>query len=192
VNELSWSHTGSLAFGWAGWAGSIPGSTAGVYVLNTNRAGGSLLSDSLKVFCPVHPQQTNPLTYIGTNTAFLTPDGTTIISPVPQPIPVGQRPPACANTRGLRATMPELEEFSASTGQATSVLYASHWHGAEESEVYWSNPSGSVLVVQAAARPEVNGVYGLYPSTGGFGILIGSTFTPIKGASSPPVAQIAF
>jgi hypothetical protein len=116
-------------------------------------------------------------------TAFLTPDGTTLVSSVPQPIPVGQRPPACGS-RGLSATTPELEEFSVRTGQATSVLYPSHSHDAV-GDVYWSNPSGSVLVVYATTRSN-------FPQRGVFGILTGSTFTPVRGASSPPVAQVAF
>jgi hypothetical protein len=88
--------------------------------------------------------------------------------------------------------MPELDEFSMCTGQATSVLNASHSHGAEMSDICWSNPSDSVLVVDAQDRPEINRVYGLYPSPGVFGILTGSTFTPIPGSSSPPVEQLAF
>lgn len=184
-NLLSWSRTGSLAFG---WIGSIPGNTAGVYLLNTNGAGGSLLGDSREVFCPVQTRLSQPLSitsYIGTNTAFLTPDGGTLISSVPQPIPVRQRPPACRKSSpGLAPTMPELEEFSVSTGQATGVLYASHSHDAV-SDVYWSNPSGSVLVVYATTRPK-------FPSRGVFGILTGSTFTQIPGSSNPPLVQLAF
>jgi hypothetical protein len=80
--------------------------------------------------------------------------------------------------------MPELEEFSASTGQATSVLYASHSHDAV-SDVYWSNPSGSVLVVYAQTGPKLS-------SRGVFGILTGSSFTPIPGASNPPIEELAF
>jgi len=183
LNELSWSQTGALDFD---WVGTTAGSTAGVYLLNTNGAGGSLLADGRKVFCPVPVQLREPLTngsYTGTDTAFLTPDGTTLISSVPQPIPVGQRPPACGS-RGLRATMPELEEFSASTGQATSVLYASHSDNAV-SDVYWSNASGSVLVVFAQTGSS-------FPSRGVFGILTASTFTPIPGASIQQLVDPAF
>jgi hypothetical protein len=183
-NPLSWSRTGSLDFS---WVGSTPGSTAGVYLLNTNGPGGSLLADSREVFCPVPtrlPQRVSFTSYLGTDTAFLTPDGATLISSVPQPIPVGQRPPAC-RSRGLRPTMPELEEFSVSTGQATSVLYPSHTHDAVNDEPYWSNPSGSVLVVYATTRPK-------FPQRGVLGILTGSTFTPIPGSSSPPLVLAAF
>jgi hypothetical protein len=183
-NPLSWSRTGSVDFS---WVGSTPGSTAGVYLLNTNGPGGNLLADSREVFCPVPtrlPQRVSYTSYLGTNTAFLTPDGATLISSVPQPIPVGQRPPAC-RSRGLRPTTPELEEFSVSTGQATSVLYPSHVHDAVNSDVYWSNPSGSVLVVYATTSPK-------FPQRGVFGILTGSTFTPIAGSSSPPVEELAF
>jgi len=184
-DQLSWSRSGSLDFS---WPGSTPGSTAGTYLLNTNSAGGSLLADSREVFCPVlaWPQRLSPGYYYGRNIAFLTPDGATLISIVPQPIPVGQRPPAC-NSRGLRPTMQELEEFSVSTGQATSVLYPSHSHDAVNTDVYWSNPSGSVLVVYATTRSKI-------PERGVFGILTGSTFTPIPGSSTPPppVGLLAF
>jgi hypothetical protein len=181
-NLLSWSRTGTLAFG---WIGSIPGNTLGVYLLNTNGAGGNLLADSRKVFCPVQPTRSVPLVFTGTNTAFLTPDGTTVISGVPQPIPVGQRPPACPTSRALPPTRPELEEFSVSTGQATSVLYASGSHGGAMSDVFWSNPSGSALVVERELKLTLNAPWV-------FGILTGSTFTPIPGASSPPVVELAF
>jgi hypothetical protein len=188
-DQLSWSRTGSLDFS---WPSSTPGSTAGTYLLNTNGAGGSLLADSREVFCPVLPRLSPTSIYLpptsayNATTAFLTPDGATLISGVPQPIPVGQRPPAC-NSRGLRPTMPELEEFSVSTGQATSVLYPSHSHDAVNTDVYWSNPSGSVLVVYATTRSKI-------PERGVFGILTGSTFTPIPGSSSPPppVGLLAF
>jgi hypothetical protein len=182
-DELSWSSTGTLAFG---WIGSIPGNTLGVYLLNTNGAGGGLLADSQEAFCPVAVKQGRTISInsdVGSDTAFLTPDGSTFISSVPQPIPVGQRPPSCTS-RGLAPAMPELEEFSVSTGQATSVLYASHAHDAVGA-VYWSNPSGSVLVVFAQTRP------GLV-SQGDFGILAGNTFTRIPGSSIPPLVDIAF
>jgi hypothetical protein len=172
---VSWSRTGTLAFG---WVGTISGNAGGVYLLNTNRAGGSLLADSREAFCPAPVRQPDS-TDDGTNAAFLTPDGTTFISGVPQPIPVGQRPPACTS-RGLLPTMPGLEEFSVSTGRATSVLYASaspsHRVVDPVINVYWSNPSGSVLVVYAQTQPK-------FPSQGTYGILTGSTFTPIPGAS---------
>jgi len=167
---VSWSRTGTLAFAWAGTLSGIAGAA---YLLNTNRAGGSLLADSRRAFCSVLVRQPDNA-YDGTDGAFLTPDGTTFISGVPQPIPVGQRPPACTS-RGLLPTRPELEEFSVSTGRATSVLYAStsHSRNAASGPVYWSNPSGSVLVVYAQTRG----------SQGTYGILTGSTFTPIPGAS---------
>jgi hypothetical protein len=192
VNLLSWSRTGILAFGWNGSVES-PG---GVYLLNTNTRGGSLLADSRDAFCLMQPLAT--ATYGGiTDTAYLTPDGTTIISPVPRPIPIGQRPPSCTSqsggglplitqSGGLPLTMPELEEFSATTGRATSILYTSRSHGAEPGDVYWSNASGSVLVVQGKLRPGLK-------SPRVFGILSGSTFIPIPGSSSPPlIPQLAF
>jgi hypothetical protein len=170
---VSWSRAGTLAFAWVGWPPS--GISGAAYLLNTNQAGGSLLADSRRAFCAVTVRQPDNAYNYGPDGAFLTPDGTTFITGVPQPIPVGQRPPAC-RSRGLVITRPELEEFSVRTGRATSVLYAStnHSHFAAVSPVYWSNPSGSVLVVYAQTR----GFHGTY------GILTGSTFTPIPGAAN--------
>jgi hypothetical protein len=113
------------------------------------------------------------------------------------PIPVGQTPPSCSGPPQPSVAQPtpgptppatvELEEFSATTGQAVSVIYASQLHGAQaDSDVYWSNPSGSVLVVEGKAA-------GSSRAQWVFGILSGSTFTPIPGSSSPPlIPQLAF
>ena len=80
------------------------------------------------------------------------------------------------------ARLPALLAFAAVlTGQR-----ASRSHGAEAGDAYWSNASGSVLVVQGKLRPGLK-------SPRVFGILSGSTFTPIPGSSSPPlIPQLAF
>ena len=52
--------------------------------------------------------------------------------------------------------------------------------------MFWSNPSGSVLVVEGktAHSPSRQSV---------FGVLTGTTFTPIPGTSSPPlIPMVAF
>jgi hypothetical protein len=207
VDLLSWSSTGILAFGWGGSGGVVIQnghrkldksleSPGGEYLLNTNTAGGSLLADSRDALCLAHSAPSS--SYVGsTYDGYLTPDGTKIITPVLRPVPVGQTPPSCsgASQPGVAQPTPgltppptaELEEFSATTGQAVSVIYTSQSHGAAaDSDVYWSNPSGSVLVVRGKLRPGPK-------SPWVFGVLSGGKFTPIPGASNPPlIPQLAF
>jgi hypothetical protein len=129
---------------------------------------------------------------------YLTPDGTKIIAPVVPPIPVGQTPPSCGgppdNALIMSPTPPEplpprevLEEFSATTGHPVSIIGASQPQGAvAASNVYWSNPSGSMLVVLGKLRHSLKSPWVL-------GILSRSTFTPIPGSSSPPLTpKLAF
>jgi hypothetical protein len=207
VDLLSWSSTGILAFGWEGSYSRtviVNGrpkpegrySPPGEYLLNTEAPGGSLLADSRAALCLAHSAPSasyNGATYNG----YLTPDGTKIVVPVLHPVPVGQTPPSCSGAAQPGTAQPtpgvtppatvELEEFSATTGQAVSIVYASRSHGAQpDSDVYWSNPSGSVLVVEGkAARGSTSQWY--------FGALSASTFTPIPGSLAPPlIPQLAF
>ena len=185
----SWSRTGILAFDWSGSAG-------GEYLLNTNTAGGNLLADSRNALCLARWAPSSVYLF-STYDGYLTPDGTTIIAPVAKPIPLGQIPPSCSGPSQPSVAQPtpgptppataELEEFSATTGQAVGILYASQSHGANaDSPVYWSNPSGSVVVVEGKAAHGSR-------SQWDFGVLSGSTFTPIPGSSSPPlIPQLAF
>jgi hypothetical protein len=190
IDVLSWSGNGILAFG---WQGSQPW---GEYLLNTNRAGSSLLAGSRDALCLQHSVPS--AVYLGADyEGYLTPDGTKIITPVLRPVPVGETPPSCDQAPAPSVAQPtpgvtppatvELEEFSATTGQAVGVIYTSQAHGAlADSAVFWSNPSGSVLVVQGktAHSPSRQSV---------FGVLIGTTFTPIPGTSSPPlIPMVAF
>jgi hypothetical protein len=184
TDMLSWSGSGILAFG---WQGSLP---EGEYLLNTNRAGDSLLAGSRDALCLQHSAPS--AAYVGADyEGYLTPDGTKIITPVLHTIPVGQTPPACDTAAQPSVAQPtpgvtpaatvELEEFSATTGQAVGVIYTSQSHGAlADSDVYWSNPSGSVLVVEGKAAHSSR-------SQSVFGVLSGSRFTPIPGTSIPPL-----
>ncbi len=190
TDMLSWSSNGILAFG---WQGSQPW---GEYLLNTSQAGGSLLAGSRDALCLQHSAPS--AAYLGAGyEGYLTPDGTKIITPVLRPVPVGETPPSCDQAPAPSVAQPtpgvtppatvELEEFSATTGQAVGVIYTSQSHGAlADSDVFWSNPSGSVLVVEGktAHSPSRQWV---------FGVLTGTTFTPIPGTSSPPlIPMVAF
>lgn len=187
---LSWSASGILAFGWFG------SSPVGEYLLNTNGPGGSLLADSRAVVCLEHSVPSSA--YVGADYyGYLTPGGKAIISPVLRAIPVGQAVPSCSQPARPGVSQPtpgptlpptvELEEFSATTGQPVRVIYTSQAHGAlADSDVYWSNASGSVLVVEGGlphnARPQSV-----------FGVLSGGTFTPLPESSgSSPIPVLAF
>jgi hypothetical protein len=184
---LSWSRSGTLAFGWDG------SSPTGEYLLNTNGTGDSLLADSRDALCLEHSAPASA--YIGANYyGYLTPDGKNIISAVLRPIPVGQTLRPCSRPAEHSVAQPtpdaappatvELEEFSAATGAAVRVIYTSQSHGAlADSDVYWSNASGSVLVVEGKAPRSAR-------EQRVFGVLIGSTFTPLPQSSSPPLVPV--
>ena len=176
---LSWSSNGTLAFGWHG------SSPIGEYLLNTNSPGGSLLADSRGALCLEHSAPSSA--YLGADYyGYLTADGTKIISPVRRAIPIGQTVPACGRPAQPSVAQPtpgptppatvELEEFSATTGRAVRVIYTSQAHGAlADSDVFWSNASGSVLVLEGlTAHPSRQWV---------FGVLSGGTFTPLPVSS---------
>jgi len=186
---LSWSSTGTLAFG---WYSSAP---MGEYLLDTNSPGGSLLAHSRAALCLEHSAPSSA--YIGADYyGYLTSDGTKIISPVLRAITVGQTVPSCNEPQQPGTSQPtpgptppatvELEEFSARTGQAVRVIYTSQAYGAlADSDVYWSNASGSVLVLEGTTA---------HPSRQwAFGVLSGGTFTPLPGySSSPLIPMLAF
>lgn len=186
-DRLSWSRTGILAFGWGGSA-SHP-VTPGEYLLNTTGPGGGLLADSRRPFC--YPAQNAYFGYFG----HLTPDGTKVILPLSGPIQPGQRPRVCspAYILGAQRTSPVLEEFSASTGKAIGVVYTSPWPFPRVLSapfiggysVFWSNASGSVLVVDIPLRPSQQP-----PDT--LGVLSGGSFVTIPRAPDPSTGLLAF
>jgi hypothetical protein len=110
IDFMSWSRAGILEFGWSGSGGAVLQNGRlkldknleahlSVYLLNTNTPGGSLLADSREALCVPQPPLTGD--YRGqAGGGYLTPDGATIISVVPQPIPIGQRPPSCSQMPG--------------------------------------------------------------------------------------------
>jgi len=194
---LSWSRTGIVAFGWNGSAGIVVRhgrptrdkhlkSAYGEYLLDTNGPGGGLLADSRQPVCS------------GSNAIFgyqghLTPDGKAIIMPLAEPVAPGQRPQSCSSASpvGGSAVLPVLEEFSATTGRAIGVVYTSSTPVGglvpvvTGYSVFWSNSSGSVLVVDVPRQAGGRAVETL-------GVLSGGGFVPIPGAPKPFSYELAF
>jgi len=162
AQALSWSDTGILDFASGGT----------VYLLNTSSTGGSLLAQSQEALC-LGPMAADIESYTG----YLTPDGTRIIAPVPQIVPIGQRlscPGGPAASRGLPAA---LEQFSATTGQAAGIIGTRLPNGTEIwGSIYWSNSSGSILIVNSkpSASPRQPFTAGVL-SKGQFTVIPGTT-----------------
>lgn len=166
---MTWANTGILAYG-------LNGSE---YLLNPDTQGsGQLLPDRL--LCVAGQP--------GLPDYYLTPDGTTIIATVLQSVPIGQRPPACGATpAGSRPAPsarpptspvpPTLEGFSVTTGRARSIIGASLPDGMTlNGTIYWTNSSGSVLVVEGTTGTSRS-------SQQVEAILSGGRLFPIPGAS---------
>jgi hypothetical protein len=183
-NAMSWAADGrTLAFNWTPATYRRNGemcfaSVSGLWLLDTATAGGSLLADS-RLAVPT----SLPGGFGFDNQATLTPDGTKIIVPVdgpghrslsrcikPVPFPLGASPaPSPTITFGF-------EVLSTSTGKPVYLLHpvlSRNGNAYPDLSMVWSNPSGSVLVVQA---PTGNGKQAV------FGVLSGNKFIPIPGA----------
>jgi hypothetical protein len=162
TETLSWSDTGILDFASAGT----------VYLLNTNSTGGSLLAHSQMALC-LGPKAAGLESYTG----YLTPDGTKIIAPVQQIVPIGQRLPCNGGPAPTPGPPAALEEFSATTAQAAGISGTRLSDGTVIwGSIYWSNSSGSVLIVNSkhGADPQ-------QPFT--TGVLSNGQFTPIPGTA---------
>ncbi len=199
--ELSWARSGILAFDWNGTYRAIPRhnryrivqeSAPGTWLLNTAATSRGLLTDSRLAVCT--PETTSvTFGYSG----YLTPDGTKIIVPVTEPVKPGQHLRACVGSQESEPsslTPPKLEEFSATTGKAISVIYTSDSRSSVPNyDVFWSNASGSVLVLDGPAGPGRAGPAKPGPrSKSVFGVLRGTTFTPIPGAPDAYTSMLAF
>jgi hypothetical protein len=174
---LSWGGDGTLAFSWQS-------PSLGLWLLNTHIAGGRLLDDSRQLLCSA--QGNVAVTYAG----YLTPGGATVISSVPRVVPLGHRTP-CPGTAvptppaGSPAPAANvLEEFFSATGRAFGIVFSDPLRPVI-GNIWWSNASGRMLVVNASARPG---------GPDNFGVLSGGQFTPIPGAPSqgPNPTTIAF
>ena len=83
---------------------------------------------------------------------------------------------------------PTMEKFSAATGKAIGVIYRSPSRSTQPAYwVAWSNPDGSVLVIDAPIRTALHA-----PSR--FGVVRNGRFTPLPGTRSliPEFNTLAF
>jgi len=199
ARSLSWTaNERTLAFD---WTASGPGVHTGVWLLNLDTGGGSLLADSREAVILVNQASLNPAPLpTSTTVPVIRPASTSAGQPV--------TPPTCqedsivtpdgsaivcgaitalnetvkANGGGLqRGAETEFFEYSPASGKVARVL--GHWTfgrvGALSVEVLWSNASGSVLI-------------GVIPDGGGgrVGVIRGNEFTPLPAtvASVPSLS----
>ena len=155
---MSFGPAGMLAVSWLN-----ENSTGGVWLLNTSTAGGSFLAHS-RLLVP------NDARGWITGSGVLSGDGRTMAADVVRPPEV---------KRGGRIYFPqiagEFREYSVETGKLIRILWPAHAQG----PVYWSNTSGSVLVVLATTHPGPNPGE---PHT--VGVLSRNRITPLPGATN--------
>jgi hypothetical protein len=125
-DALSWARSGALAF--TDW---VSNQLNGVWLLNTNRPGGSLLADSRLAVSAIYPGAR----YLG-GSGIVTPDGSTIVA---------------AMWRHKPRYFGDVREFSAATGKVTRTMRPVRAPG---ESVVWTNSSGSVLIVWAPRSPQ--------------------------------------
>jgi hypothetical protein len=170
-NAMSWATDGTLAVNNPGSQGGPP--SQGVWLINTNTAGGKLLDDGRLAVSAYAPElgrahRVAPLPWTWSGYGVLTPDGKTVVAPMQH-----------TNHSGAA-----FGEFAASTGNLVQVLWPDRVsHRAFLDPYYsavWTNSSGSVLVVAAPeSRKNKAGAQSVY------GVLRGHRFTPIPGAPRP-------
>jgi len=168
---MSFARNGMLAFNQPAIDDNAIGS--GLWLLNTNAPGGSLLAHSRLVVYAQPEVGVSPGSapvagrWNWAGDGILTPDGKTVVAPV------------LKHPGGRGAA---LGEFSASTGKLVRVL----WQHSVRDTVYfvpdnavaWTNPSGSVLIVASPAALGKKAARSVY------GVLRGHRFTPIPGTQS--------
>jgi hypothetical protein len=199
ARSLSWTDSErTLAFD---WAASGPGVHTGVWLLNLDTGGGSLLADSREAVILVNQASLNPAPLPTSTTvpvirpastsagqpltpptcqedAIITPDGSAIVCGAITTLNETIQPNGAGLQRGAET---EYFEYSAASGKVARVL--GHWTfgsvGALSVEVLWSNASGSVLI-------------GVIPDGGGgrLGVISGNEFTPLPAtvASAPSLS----
>ncbi len=173
---MSWTWGGMLAFNYPGAAGGRRGQ--GLWLLNTNAPGGSLLAHSRFSVSAYISQEAHVSPGLAGRWAWasdgmVTPDGRTVVAPI-------ERHQERAGVTGAA-----FAEFAAGTGAEVGVRWPDEQPARNPFfvpyySVDWSNSSGRVLVV---AAPATRG--GSASKRSVFGVLSGDRFTPIPGAPAP-------
>ncbi|HEV2260129.1 MAG TPA: hypothetical protein VGS06_44040 [Streptosporangiaceae bacterium] len=191
ARSVSWTaNERTLAFD---WAASGPGVHTGVWLLNLQTGGGSLLAHSREAVTlvnqaslgatPLPSSTTVPVVRPASTTSgqpvtpptcqedsIVTPDGSAIVCGAITALNETVKPDGGGLQRGAET---EFFEYSTASGKVARVL--GHWTfgsvGALSVEVLWSNASGSVLI-------------GVIPNSGGgrVGVISGNEFTPLPAA----------
>jgi hypothetical protein len=198
ARSLSWAdNERTLAFD---WAGSGPGEHTGVWLLDLETGGGSLLAHSREAVTLVNqgsagatwvPSTSVPVIGSASTSSgqpvtpptcqedsIITPDGSAIVCGAITALNETLKPNGGGLQRGAET---EFFEYSTASGKVARVL--GHWTfgsvGALSVEVLWSNASGSVLI-------------GVIPNRGGgrVGVISGNEFTPLPAtvASAPALS----
>jgi hypothetical protein len=198
ARSLSWTDDErTLAFD---WAASGPGVHTGVWLLNLDTGGGSLLAGSREAVTLMNEASLDPAPMPSSTTvpvirpssssgaqpvtpptcqedSIITPDGSAIVCGAITALNETVKPNGAGLQRGAET---EFFEYSAASGKVARVL--GYWTfgsvGALSVEVLWSNASGSVLI-------------GVIPGSGGrAGVIRGNEFTPLPAtvASAPSLS----
>jgi hypothetical protein len=162
ISSMAWGPNGQLGIDWDGATG-----TPGIEMLNTNTAGGSLLSASRLAVSYNEPDHYTLRPFDWAISA----NGTTVVAPLLQERNGG--PPDQIRWYSV-ATGHETRAY---TPSATDHIYNEEW------QVLWSNSSGSVTVLRRSTSDKAD-------RSGTFGVLSGNTFVPLPGPL--PVGQAGF
>jgi dipeptidyl aminopeptidase/acylaminoacyl peptidase len=150
-NSLSWSTDNrTLAFVYGQWGGR-----EGVRLLDTDRAGSGLLTNSRVV---IPPSRTTSWTQVQ-----LTADGRTIIGNVNNPY--------------VNGSVERLVRVSARTGKVVRVLHVTRRMADDVVQVHWMSPSGRVLIVTDLLRARHHST-AQYANVDA-GMLAGGRYTPM-------------
>jgi hypothetical protein len=198
ARSLSWTaNERTLAFD---WAANGPGVHTGVWLLDLETGGGSLLAHSREAVTLVNQGSAGAMWVPSTSVpvigsasisseqpvtpptcqedSIITPDGSAIVCGAITALNETLKPNGGGLQRGAET---EFFEYSTTSGKVARVL--GHWTfgsvGALSVEVLWSNASGSVLI-------------GVIPDRAGgrVGVISGNEFTPLPAtvASAPALS----
>jgi DNA-binding beta-propeller fold protein YncE len=183
---LSWAADGRLAFKWArtfkivyqipvGWRRVVPDIQyidGGIFVIDASARSGSLKAAS-RLVVPNH---------YSIDSSVLSGDGRTIATVVDVALPV-----RVGHLTGIRI-LRQFEEVSATTGKVISRPWPpiSSASSPGPYAVYWSNASGSRLIVQENNLPAAQS------QSGGFGVLAGRRFAGFRKSLPVGLLAIAF